>query len=474
MAYVVVVGAGLGGLATAARLAKLGHRVTVCERGSAPGGLLRRPAQQGFVWDATPFQTTMPAVLRDLFRKSGRPLERYVDLQLGVPARRHVFADGSALDLPTASRAAQLAAVTDAIGTAAGAAWTQFVDGQADTWERLRPDILEPPGGPTRLVERQHRRALHPRRTLDSLLRKSLGDERLRLVAGYPAQRTGRAPTHAPAFTAVESYLERTFGVWRLPAGAADLSAALLTRMTERSVDVRLDCAVTELVADRDRVTGVRLSDGSTLPAALVVTAVAPAQVFERLLPHPVARAAAELFAAPAEGDPRAGSGARPPRTVHLGLAEPVPDLPDETVLHGDPPLVVARGGAAPPGHQAWTVTAHRSPTAHPFPPRFVRSRPAEETRETADESGAGLDVLDLLAERGLDVRAAVVTRLDAPARAPSYPPHWQGGRTAADRAELARPLTGLHCLGTGLVLGCSVPFVAWQGAHVAELLGKA
>ena len=147
MADVAVVGAGLGGLATAARLAKLGHQVTVFERGDTPGGLLRIVRQEGLTWDATPMQTTVPAVLRDLFRKSGRPLERYVDLQLTTPARRHVFADGTRLDLPTGSRGAQLDAVSDALGEAAGAAWTRFVDDQADVWAFLRSEVLDPPAG---------------------------------------------------------------------------------------------------------------------------------------------------------------------------------------------------------------------------------------------------------------------------------------------------------------------------------------
>lgn len=455
MAEVVVVGAGLAGLATAGRLAKLGHHVTVCERTGAPGGLLCQRTLDGFTWDATPFQTTMPAVLRDLFRKSGRPIERYVDLTPSSPARRHVFSDGTLLDLPAGSRAAQLAAVSGALGPAAGAAWTGFVDAQAATWEQLRPDILERPDGVNRLADRQRRRALyprhtlHPRRTLESLLHKTFRDQRLRFVAGYPAARTDRRVDIEPAFAAVESYLERTFGVWRLPGGAADLTRALLTRMGERSVDVRLHSEVTALRTGNDRVVGVELADGTTLPADLVVTAVPPDQVFDRLLSHPVARSGAALFAAGVDSAiNRTGAGAN--ASTHLGLAEPVPDLADETVLHGDPMIVVSRAGSAPDGHQAWTVETYG---------RYNRHR----------------DLLAVLASRGLDVRAAVVTRLDPPSLPEAaYPLQWRSPRTAAARAALAQPLPGLYCLGTSLVLGASVPFVAWQGAHVAELVGKA
>ncbi|HEU0287890.1 MAG TPA: NAD(P)-binding protein, partial [Nocardioidaceae bacterium] len=99
MARVVVVGGSFGGMAAAARLAKLGHQVTLYERAADLGGSLRPIRQDGFTWDTGPTTWTLPAVVRDLFRKSGRPLERVVELQPLSPGRRHIFPDGSELDL---------------------------------------------------------------------------------------------------------------------------------------------------------------------------------------------------------------------------------------------------------------------------------------------------------------------------------------------------------------------------------------
>lgn len=447
MADVVVVGAGLGGLAAAARLAKLGHRVTVCERDGHPGGLLERVTHDGFTWDGRPMPVTVPAVLRDLFRKSGRPLERYVDLELGTPARRHLFPDGSTLDLPTGSRGAQLDAVSRGLGRSAGVAWTGFVDGQADGWQLLRSAVLDNPAGAVRLSERRLANTLRARRSLERELHDALDDDRLRLLAGYPAQRAGGDARTEPAFRTVDSYVERTFGVWRLPNGTADLTRALLTRMQERSVDVRYGTEICSILTDSGRVTGAVTSSGEPLAADVVVTAVAPEQVFSRLLRTRKSRRAAALPGPPAPSGP--------PSTTHLGLTDDVPNVAAEVVLHGDPLVVLSRGGSAPAGSAAWTAVTHgRSST----------------------------DVLDLMAGRGVDVRALVTTRLDASGAGDgahmggeaSYAPTWDGARAAAARAELARPLPGLHCLGTGLVLGRSIPYVAWQAAHVAELIGKA
>ena len=111
MARVVVVGGGFGGLASAVRLAKLGHEVTLLERLGTLGGAVSTVAVDGFEWDAGPTWTLVPAVVRDLFRKSGRPLERELELEPLDLVREHWFEDGTVLGLPGQSRAAQLAAV---------------------------------------------------------------------------------------------------------------------------------------------------------------------------------------------------------------------------------------------------------------------------------------------------------------------------------------------------------------------------
>ena len=67
-----IIGAGLGGLAAAIRLARAGHAVEVWEKNEAPGGKLRELRRDGFSWGTGPSILTMPQVLRDLFDRRGR------------------------------------------------------------------------------------------------------------------------------------------------------------------------------------------------------------------------------------------------------------------------------------------------------------------------------------------------------------------------------------------------------------------
>ena len=128
MARVVVVGAGMGGLAVAARLARLRHDVTLLEQAPIVGGKLGTYTRDGFTFDTGPSLLTLPAVYRDLFRKTGRPLEDVPGATPVDPVARYRFPDGTLVDVPNASRRAVAATFGQAFGGSAGEDWSRFLD----------------------------------------------------------------------------------------------------------------------------------------------------------------------------------------------------------------------------------------------------------------------------------------------------------------------------------------------------------
>ncbi len=456
MADVVVVGSGLAGLAAAARLAKLRHRVTVIERNPMIGGALRGIERDGFHWDSGAVTTTLPAVLRDLFRKSGRPFESYLDIQLSNPSRRHIFPDGAVVDLPTGSRAGQIAAVDAGLGQGAGLQWARYVDQQADRWQLLRSLVLDDPQGGARLSDREVIRHLDARQSLAQHLKRSLTDARLRTIASSGFVLAGSDPARVPAYAAVESYVERNFGLWQVRGGMAALIEALYTRLSERGVAVRCGETVTGVVTRGGAVSGVETAAGHPIAADVVVCAIDPRVVFG-LLPTSLSRSGRRVF--------DAARPVTPPHITHVGLRGAVPDLPAETVLHGAPLITIRRqlheltgadreDSAAAPPDRAWTIL-----------------------RRGSDD----VDVLTTLATRGIDVRSQVLARVDrspdevvAETGGSSYGFEWDGWRASARRAALTNPLPGLHLIGASMHPGSSIPYAAWGAAHVAERLGRA
>lgn len=265
MADVLVVGSGFAGLSAAARLAKLRHRVTVLERDETPGGLLRGVEIGERRWPAGPSSVTLPGVFRDLFRKSGRTMDALVTIS-PAPARHHVIAPSwprreVRFDLPFGTRSAQ----HDAVGAAFGSdAWSPWVDDFADPWDTLRRTVLEVVGD--RSPSPAEHAAMGGDRTVEQVARRLP-----RLLRSVAVDRPGVAPD-SPAVFAVWHYVERNFGRWAFDGGDAGLAAALVTRLGERRVPIETGVEVASVIGD-DRVTGVRLVDGSMRDADVVLWA---------------------------------------------------------------------------------------------------------------------------------------------------------------------------------------------------------
>lgn len=444
MPDVVVIGGGVGGIAAAARLAKLGHATLLVDRRDAIGGTLRELTRDGFGWSAGPDAITPPAVLRDLFRKSGRPLERYAALTMRETSRRHVFADGSVVDLPAGSRGAQLRTLDAALGEGCGAAWARFVDALGPGWDALRRDVLDRAADGDGLADPSVAAATGATTTAARLLRRQLADPRLRELGAYPARRSGADPATAPALVCLDAYAERTFGVWDAAGGqAGSMLDALRQRLAERGVEVRTGETVTEIVVDGGRVRGARTGGGELLTAHTVICAVHPraaARLVGRALPGPARRAWTRA------------RPATPPRLTLLGLEGTTPGLPRELVAHGSPVVSVATDGRAPSGHSAWAVRCW---------------------------APGSVDVLDVLAARGVDVRDRVRCRWDvepeefaAQFGAGAFGLAWAGRRAEAARARAAAPLPGLRLLDAGPLAGASVARAAWAAAGLGAAVG--
>ena len=314
MSRVVVVGGGFGGTAAAARLAKQGHDVTVVERLDRLGGAVGFVEQDGYRWDAGPTSTALPAVVRDLFRKSGRPLERELELVPVEPMREHRFEDGTVLAMPSGSRSAQLEAVDEALGAGLGQQWVDHVHGFAETWDVLRRAYLERPYSPDH-VDKTTKARLMTRATLHKTVTKTFKDERLRAVALLPSLMDGHDPRNVPAWMGMWSYVEQNFGVWTVPGGMGLLAEAMTKRLGERKVQVLLGTTAVDLRLQDGRVVAVD-TDHGPVDADVVVCAIDP-----RGLPSLASHVARTMPAIP-------------PVICHLGLSGDVPDLP-------------ARGGAA-------------------------------------------------------------------------------------------------------------------------------
>ena len=502
MARVVVVGAGLGGLATAARLATLGHSVTVCEQAERAGGKLGVFERDGFVFDTGPSLLTLPAVYRDLFLATGSPLEAEVPLVPVDPVCHYRFRDGTVIDIPNASRTRIAAAWDDALGPGAGADWTAFSERAGAIWDATREVFLESPLQGARTLLRQARRVRDLRTVAPWLSLRDLGTRYLR----HPHQRTfldryatytGSDPRRAPAALATIPYVEQTFGAWYVPGGLRRLGDAVLARAVERGAVLRTGAEVTEILLDDGgrRTAGVRLASGERLPADVVVANADAAHVYADLLPPQTGR--------PALAALRRATPSLSGFVLLLALRGRTSGLAHHTVLFGEnyDDEFDSVFGTGP--HRRTGPRPVPDPTVYISAPDDPALRPDDDGEAwfvlvNAPRHGAGgIDwdepgmadtyadhVLALMAARGLDVRDRLLWRevrtpahLERATRSPGgsiYGTSSNGLRAAFLRPANASPVGGLFLVGGSSHPGGGIPLVGLSAAIVAGLVGPA
>ena len=483
MARVVVIGAGVGGLAAAARLGALGHRVTVLEQSGAVGGKLGWYQRGGFGFDTGPSLLTMPHVFAELFAATGVPLDQVLDVVPVDPIVSYRFADGTRLDAPT-DPAAFRAALDAALQPGSGADWGRLLERAGRMWRATAHDFLEAPGPPS-LPRLALRRPLdlgvvRPWQSLRRLGERELRDPRLRMFLDRYATYSGSDPRRAPAALATVPYAEQSFGAWYVRGGLHRLALALAERVIDTGGQVRLGCDVRAVHTSAGRADGVTLGDGEQVAADVVVANVDAAHLYRDLLPRPRLRPAGEpslsgfVLLLGVRTDPDAA-----PPAHHTVLFPADYDAEFDAVFGGRPPAdptvyisVPPDPALAPAGHEAWFVLVNAP-----------RQGPYDWDAPGAADDYAGL-VLGRMAERGIDVRARIVLReVRTPAdlarrtRAEGgaiYGTSSNGTRAAFLRPANRSPVPGLFLVGGSAHPGGGLPLVALSARAVAGLVGPA
>ncbi len=271
--HVVIVGAGLGGLACALRLAGAGRRVTVLEREGGPGGRIGQLAVDGYRLDTGPTVLTMPHLLEETLSAVGERLADRLDLIRLDPAYRAHFADGSTLDI-RASTADTAAEIEKLCGPREADGYLRFVDYAAGLyqleWPRFIDRNLDHPrdlAGPD-LVRLIGRGAF---RRLSAKVGQFFDDPRTQRIFSFQALYAGLAPDRALAIYAVIAYLDTVAGVYYPRGGMYMIATALADAAVKAGVTISYGREVTDVEVSGSRAVAVRTKDGERISADVVV-----------------------------------------------------------------------------------------------------------------------------------------------------------------------------------------------------------
>lgn len=487
---VIVIGAGIGGLAAALDLAGRGLAVTVIERASQPGGKMREIEIQGNRIDSGPTVFTMPWVFEALFADAGSALSDHLTIHRAGLLARHAWPDGGQLDLFD-ERERNVAAIADFAGQSEAARFNAFCDRARRVFQTLdTPFMRNPDPSLPSLIAAAGLRGLgdlwrlKPFRSLWRELGKYFHDPRLRSLFARYSTYCGASPLKAPATLMLIAHVEQR-GVWRIDGGMQRLAEVLASELTRKGGEIRYAESVSEIDMRAGRAAGVRLESGERLAAEAIVANADLAAIQSGLL-------GAEATSAVPRNTGRQRSlsavtfslvaGTSGFELAHHNVFFP-DDYPrefEEIFEHGSLPTRPAVYVCAQDSKndRVRGDACRRIFMIVNAPPDGDRMR-YDETRIAALQSA----VLELLSNCGLGIdttpeRTVITTPADFDERFPGTGGALYGSPPHGWRASFARPsarsrIPGLYHVGGSVHPGPGVPMVALGGRFAAQAVAN-
>ena len=284
----LVIGAGIGGIAIAARLAKRGYQVTVVEKNTEPGGRCGRLIHEGHRFDTGPTLFLMPEVFADTYSALGERMEEHLRLHRIDPTYQIRFSDG--LEMSMTADLNQMKTQFEAIESGSFGGYLSYLnEGHRHYNVSLKRfvgrnfysllDYFSPSNLPLlfqlKALEKHYNN-----------LGNYFSDLHLKAALSFQNMYLGLSPYDAPATYSLLQYTELADGVWFPDGGLYRVIESLVSIAETLGVQFRFNSPVEAIEVNENHASGVRLMDGSILAADVVVANADLPYVYQNLLPN--------------------------------------------------------------------------------------------------------------------------------------------------------------------------------------------
>ena len=285
---VIVIGAGVAGLASAIRMACRGFQVKVFEKNSFPGGKLHHFEKDGFKFDAGPSLFTRPHLIEELFALAGEPIEPYFSYEK-LPVSCHYFyeegpmvkayADSELLALELALKHGEKESDIIRYLQKANRLFNQvgniFLTHSLHKASTLQDAAIGPAIAATSWK--------HLFRSMHSLNQSSFRNPKTVQLFDRYATYNGSNPYSAPGMLTMISHLEHNEGSFYPKGGMISITKALYKLAQKLGVEFYFDRPVTRIILSAGKAVGVEVG-GEVVPANLVISNVDVYFTYLRLL----------------------------------------------------------------------------------------------------------------------------------------------------------------------------------------------
>ncbi len=283
----IIVGAGIGGMFTAARLLKEGYSVEIYEKEPLVGGRANRIKQNGYTFDTGPTLLMMTDVLYDTFKYCNKNLDDYLQLIQLEPNYQVAFADGSKITV--SSNLPRFAAELSKFDAKAPEQFYRFFSDIAEIYRLSRGGFIDKNfDSLSDFINFRSGLKLLRKRGLISLWKfvsRYFDDDRLRQLFSFQSMYLGVSPYEAPAVYSVLSYMETGLGIWYPKGGMYSLSQAIEKLVIDMGGKIYTHQPVAKVTLEKDSIGGIVTESGKIVKADLVICNADIVYAYNKLLP---------------------------------------------------------------------------------------------------------------------------------------------------------------------------------------------
>lgn len=274
MEKVVIIGAGMGGLATALRLAEQGFEVTICEKQARPGGRSNVLEENGFRMDMGPTILVMKEAFEDTYRAIGEDLNERLDFVQLDPNYRVYYHDGTYLDLY--SNMAMLAQEVEKIEAGAAEDLFNFIGASARKYALGMDFVDRNYDHLTDLANFNSLQKMVSTRSYQNLYQQVSrffnGSDKLAKAFSFHSMFLGLSPFDSLAMYSLITYADLALGMWFPKGGIYRIVEDMVSLAEERGVVLRTNAPVAGIEIKGGKVSGVRLDSGELIEADIVIS----------------------------------------------------------------------------------------------------------------------------------------------------------------------------------------------------------
>ncbi|MCS6873349.1 MAG: phytoene desaturase family protein [Pyrinomonadaceae bacterium] len=284
---VIVIGAGIGGLAVASLLAKDGFLVTVLEKNETIGGKVNFIEANGYKFDTGASLLTLPQTLNEVFSYCSKQMSDYLQLVQLEPICRYFWSDGTSIDIYQDTEKTK--AEVEKLSKTDVVAFEKYLKDAKIKYEIAEKTFLAKSLNELPELFFSPRKylidffKLSSLKTLDKHNRSYFKSAKLIQLFNRFATYNGSSPYKVPATFSLIPYVEFGFGAWYPIGGIYQIPKALANLATELGVKILTKTTVRQIIVENQKAIGIR-TDDETIRADLVVSNADGVETYRRLL----------------------------------------------------------------------------------------------------------------------------------------------------------------------------------------------